>query len=140
MSFEHYRSKDSRKLADRIDVLAREGIGAAIEVHRVLGLGLPEVIDRNALSRELSLRCIDHVIECPVPVEYEGVAVGKGRVDLLVRGMLVIDLKAVDQLVPMHRDQVIAYLSAMRLEPGSLINFNLSILADGVERVVRSKD
>ncbi len=140
MSFEDFRSKDARRLNDRVEALAHAVIGAVIEVHRLLGPGLPELIYRNALSRELSLRGIEHVIESPVPIEYKGVAVGQGRIDLLVGGVLAVELKVVDQLAPIHRDQVIAYLSAMHLELGLLINFNVSILADGVKRVVRTKE
>lgn len=139
MSFDDFRAKDTRKLCDRLEAIAHVVNGAAIEVHRILGPGLPELVYRNALSRELTLRGVAHVTECPAPVEYKGAAVGKGRVDLLVEDVLVVELKVAEQLAPIHRDQVIAYLTAMRLELGLLINFNVSILADGVKRVVRTK-
>ena len=140
MSFEDFRSRDEHRLSDRLEAIAYAVIGAAIEVHRILGPGLPELVYRKALARELTLRGIAHIVECPVPVEYKGATVGKGRIDLFVEGMLVVELKVVEQLAPIHRDQVIAYLSAMKLELGLLINFNVSILADGVKRVVRTKD
>ena len=139
MSFEDFRSRDTRRLSDRLEALAHVVIGAAIEVHSLLGPGLPELVYRNALSRELELRNVGHTVECTVPVEYKGVPVGKGKIDLLVDGVLVVELKVVDQLAPIHRDQVIAYLSALKLELGLLINFNVSVLADGVKRVIRTK-
>ncbi|MEM1013099.1 MAG: GxxExxY protein [Planctomycetota bacterium] len=114
----------------------RQVIGAAIEVHRVLGPGLPEVLYEKALGHELTLQQVSHRRQAPVPVTYKGVVVGEGFMDLLVQDRLVVELKVVDDLHPLHLAQVRAYLSAARLRLGLLINFNVPILRDGIRRVI----
>ena len=136
--FFDFLSRDVARLDDEIEALAHNAIGAAIEVHRHLGPGLPELVYRNALSHELSLRGVDHVVEAKVPVSYKGLLVGEGRVDLLVGGRLVIELKVVEHLHDLHRSQIIAYLSALNFQLGILMNFNVALLADGIRRVIRS--
>ncbi len=121
-----------------VDELARSVIGAAIEVHRHLGPGFLEGVYEEALVVELSLRSIPFERQLPVPVHYKTHRVGKGRVDLLVGGELLVELKAVDALAPIHKAQVISYLKAMGLHLGLLINFNASVLKDGIQRIVLS--
>jgi GxxExxY protein len=133
-----FRARDARQLEDSLEALARAAIGAAIEVHRILGPGLPENVYKNAFSHELTLRGIPHQVEAPVPVDYKGKAVGEGRVDVLIDRKLVVELKVVDRLAEIHTAQVIAYLSAMHLQLGLLMNFHVTILADGIKRVIRS--
>jgi GxxExxY protein len=118
--------------------LAREVIGAAIEVHRVVGPGMPESVYEKALSRELTLRSIEHVRQAPVPVHYKGALVGEGQLDLLIGGRLVVELKACERLADVHHAQVLAYLCATDLRLGLLINFNVARLADGIRRIVNS--
>ncbi len=113
-------------------------IGACIEVHRHLGPGLPEKVYREALSHELSLQGIFHQCEVMFPVMYKGKVVGEGRLDMLVGEMLVVELKVVESLTPVHRAQVLAYLQALKLELGLLINFNVAILRDGLKRVINT--
>ena len=133
-----FAAGDARRLDDAPEALAHAVIGAAIEVHRLLGPGLPELVYRNAPSHELSLLKIPHVFEARVPVIYKGLAVGEGRVDLLVDGRLVVELKVVEQLIGTHKAQVIAYLAALDLQLGILLNFNVAMMADGIRRVIRS--
>ena len=116
--------------------LAHAVIGAAIEVHRELGPGLPETAYEAALAHELTLRSIHHQRQSPVPIHYKGVLVGEGRVDLLVEGRLIIELKACEQLNHLHRAQVRAYLCATGHRLALLINFNVSVLHDGIKRVL----
>ena len=116
--------------------LAHAVIGAAIEVHRELGPGLPEGVYERALSQELTLRSIRHRCQAPVPVTYKGVNVGEGRIDILVEDRLVVELKSCEQLTDLHRAQVRAYLCAKGLRLGLLINFNVAVLHDGMKRVL----
>src|SRR5688572_27834431 len=92
--------------------LAHAVIGAAIEVHRLIGPGQPESVYENALSHELALRNISHQRQVPIPIVYKGLEVGEGRADLLVGGRLVVELKSCEQLHDVHRAQVRAYLCA----------------------------
>lgn len=119
-----------------LDALANAVIGAAIEVHRTLGPGYPEGVYEEALGVELSLRNIPFVRQQVVQVLYKGVQVGEGRVDLLVGGRLVVEIKTVDALIPVHRAQVISYLKALGQPLGLLLNFRAALLRDGLERVV----
>ncbi len=100
-----------------IDALAREVIGAAIEVHKVLGPGYLESVYEAALAVELTLRNIPFVRQEAIAVDYKGHAVGEGRLDLLIGGRLVVELKAVDTLAPIHSAQVISYLKSLN-QPG----------------------
>ena len=121
-----------------IDELAHAVIGAAIEVHRVLGPGYLESVYEEALAVEFQLRNISYERQKGLVVDYKGHAVGEGRMDLLVDGCLPVELKAVDTLAPIHKAQLISYLKAMRLPLGLLINFKVAVLKDGIKRVVLS--
>ena len=133
-----YREHSDQGADDETEALARAVIGAAIEVHRILGPGLPESVYRKALSRELDLLTIQHTCEFPVPVFYKGAPVGKGKLDILVGGKLVVELKTVTALNEIHRAQVIAYLQATHNRLGLLINFNVALLKDGLKRVLNA--
>jgi GxxExxY protein len=135
--FEFRRRGDSG-LDDRTEALAEAVIGAAIEVHRLLGPGMPETSYRNALAHELDLRKIPHQCEVPCPIVYKGKLVGKGRLDLLVDGVILVELKAVEALTPIHRAQVVTYLKVTKLKLGLLINFNVMVLKDGIKRIINT--
>ena len=120
------------------DDLAAKVIGAAIEVHRVLGPGYLEHVYEQALAIELKLRGVPFVQQKPMCVDYKGHAVGEGRVDFLIDSCLIVELKAVDVLAPIHIAQVMSYLKAMNLPLGILINFNVTLLKQGIRRVIRS--
>jgi GxxExxY protein len=122
----------------RVDRLAREVIGVAIEVHRHLGPGFLESVYEEALVIELALRGIPFERQRPVPVSYKERNVGEGRIDLLVAEELLVELKAVEALAPIHRAQVISYLKAVGLHLGVLINFNVPVLKQGIKRIVLS--
>ena len=117
--------------------LSGDVIGAAIEVHRVLGPGLLESAYELALERELILR--GHSIERqkPVPLEYKGTALGDGfRIDLLVDDRLLLEIKAVEGLLPRHDAQLLTYLRLTGKQVGLLINFNERTLKEGIKRVM----
>lgn len=119
-----------------LDDLARAVIGAAIEVHKLLGPGFLESVYEEALCVELRLRGIPFVRQAPIAVHYKGHPVGENRLDILVGGMLVVELKTVDALAPLHHAQVLSYLKATGNQLGLLINFNAVIIRSGIERVV----
>jgi GxxExxY protein len=121
---------------EQTEFLARAVIGATIEVHLHLGPGLPEVAYRRALSHELAVRGIEHQWESPVPTYFKGVLVGEGRVDTLVGGRLIVEIKVVEHLTGVHRAQVLAYLQALELQLGLFANFNVAIMKDGIRRVI----
>ena len=121
-----------------LEQLTRDVIGAAIEVHRVLGPGLLESAYENALCIELGLRNLSFVRQPAVNVSYEDHVVGVGRLDLLVGGALVVELKAVEALAEIHRAQVISYLKTTGHQLALLINFNVPRLKDGIKRIICS--
>jgi GxxExxY protein len=111
-------------------------IGAAIEVHKTLGPGFMESIYEEALCVELALRGVRFTRQAPVAVDYKGRRIGENRLDLLVEDSVVVELKAVDGLAPVHTAQVISYLKASGCRIGLLVNFNVKRLTDGVRRIV----
>ncbi|HAI13139.1 MAG TPA: GxxExxY protein [Phycisphaerales bacterium] len=123
---------------DFLDDLARKVIGAAIEVYKQLGPGFLEQMYSKALSVELAERGIEHKVESPVALNDKGHLVGEGRLDLLIENKLIVELKAVEKLHPIHHAQVISYLKATHLHLGLLINFNVSVLKEGLQRIILS--
>ncbi len=121
-----------------LDRLAHAVIGAAIEVHRSLGPGFLKSVYEGALCIELDVRRIPFERQWPVAVNYEGHPVGEGRLDLLVGGVLVVELKAVEGVAPIHVAQVMSYLKATGHRLGLLINFNVPFLKNGIKRIVLS--
>ncbi len=121
-----------------LDFLAHEVIGAAIEVHRLIGPGYLESVYEEALSVELNLRNIPFSRQFVISVKYKDHAVGEGRLDFMVGGKLVVELKAVDTLAPIHTAQVLSYLKATGKRLGLLINFNTPILKSGLKRIINS--
>jgi GxxExxY protein len=119
------------------EAVAREIIGAAIEVHRVLGPGFLESIYEKALRHELELRGVATETQKEILVPYKDIQIEGQRLDLLVAGRVIVELKAVDALAPIHDAQLISYLKATGLRLGLLINFRVSLLKDGIKRLVR---
>ena len=112
-------------------------IGAAIEVHRQLGPGLLESRYHACLSRELELRGIQYQSQLALAIEYKGAQIAKGYiVDLLVEESLIVEIKSVDKLLPLHAAQLLTYLRLQRLSAGLLINFNVHILLHGLRRIL----
>ena len=110
-------------------------IGAAIEVHRALGPGLLESIYEECLAEELGLRKLSYERQHAVPLVYKGRCLGADlRVDLLVNDLVVVELKAIERILPIHAAQVVTYLRLTQKPCGLLINFNVPLLKDGVRR------
>jgi GxxExxY protein len=121
---------DENKVTEQI-------IGAAIEVHRVIGPGLLESAYEECLCHELGLRGISFERQRPLPVEYKGVKLDCGyRLDLLVAKAVVVELKAVSSIEPIHEAQLLTYLRIGGWKIGLLINFNVPVLKDGIRRRV----
>src|SRR6266496_2263705 len=106
-----------------LNELSHRLIGAAFEAYTQLGPGLDEILYRKALCREMTLRNIPFQCEVWIDVIYKDELIGRKRIDLLVGGRLVVELKAVEILTPLHKAQLRTYLKIMRLKLGLLINF-----------------
>jgi GxxExxY protein len=112
-------------------------IGAAIEVHRILGPGLLESSYHACLCRELELRNVHHQSEVELPLEYKGVRIQKGYViDLLIEDSLLVEIKSVEKLLPIHSSQLLTYMRLQGIASGLLINFNVQALLAGVRRLL----
>lgn len=112
-------------------------IGASIEVHKTLGAGLLESAYEECLCRELNLRDVNFVRQLSLPVEYKGIKLNCGyRLDLLVENRIVVEIKAVEKINPIHEAQLLTYLRLGEWEAGLLINFNILRLKDGIRRKV----
>lgn len=121
------------------DAYSRQIIGAAIEVHRRLGPGLLESAYETCLAHEFSLRGIPFERQKVLPVHYKGEQLDCGyRLDLIVGGLVVVEIKAVEELAPIHVAQVITYLKLTGCRLGLLMNFNQVLMRDGIQRVVQN--
>ena len=116
--------------------LVSEVLAAAVEVHRVLGPGLLESGYERALCVELGLRSLPYRRQVPILVDYKSHQVGESCLDLLVAGRIVVELKAVEALAPIHWVQLRSYLKATGCLLGLLINFNVPVLLRGVRRII----
>ncbi|MCB9894063.1 MAG: GxxExxY protein [Planctomycetes bacterium] len=121
-----------------LDALAKAVVDAAFAVHQSLGPGYLESVYEEALCVELELRNIAYESQVPFHVKYRGRRVGEGRLDLLVGGRLVVELKAVESLAPIHKAQLISYLKATGHRLGLLINFNVALIKNGIQRIILS--
>ena len=111
-------------------------IGAAIAVHRELGPGLLESVYEKCLSFELMERGLQVATQQEIPVTYRGMTFDCGfRADLIVNNLVIIELKAVEQLLPVHTAQALTYLKLTSLKTALLINFNVSLLKNGIKRI-----
>lgn len=117
------------------DPLSAKVIGCAIEVHRTLGPGLLESTYAQCLARELDLQGLTFQLQVPLPVEYKEVRLECGyRLDVLVEGQLIVELKAVEEIKNLHKAQLLTYMKLAGVRTGLLINFNVQVLKDGITR------
>jgi GxxExxY protein len=130
------RSSTIREPSSRVDDLAYQVIGAAIEVHRILGPGFLESVYEEALAIELDLRGIPYERQKPIMLQFKGHCIGDSRLDLLVGNELVVELKAVESIHPIFPAKVIHYLKMSGLQLGLIINLHVVLLRDGIKRVV----
>jgi len=117
--------------------LTEEIIGAVIEVHRHLGPGLLESTYEECLCYEFKLRNISFERQKPIPIEYKDSSLDCGyRVDILVENKVILELKCLDAIVPIHEAQLLTYLKLSGIKVGFILNFNVSIMRDGIKRMV----
>ena len=119
-----------------INKLTAEVIGAAIEVHKILGPGLLESAYEECLCHEFGLRAMPYERQKELPIEYKGVTLDCGyRLDVVVAKMLILELKACERLEPIHEAQLLTYLKLTGIKIGLLINFNVPVLKQGIKRL-----
>ncbi|MBA2761403.1 MAG: GxxExxY protein [Segetibacter sp.] len=126
-------SREDLKYSELTEII----INAAMKVHRSLGPGFPEIIYQRALEVELKRRDINYKAEQELPVFYEGVLVGKRRLDLLVESIILVELKAVSEFEKKNFNQVLNYLEAFNVEVGLLLNFGVESLQ--MKRFINNK-
>ncbi len=123
--------------ADGLNALSNEVIGAAIEVHRVVGPGLLESVYSKCLQVELESRGIRVAREVSIPLQYKGHCFENAyRLDLLIENELIVEAKALDALLPVHQVQLLTYLRLTGHRLGLLLNFNVDVMRNGIKRVV----
>lgn len=121
----------------KFDEISNKVIGCAIEVHRALGPGLLESAYEQCLSFELSEAGLRHETQRGIPINYKGNELDCGyRADIVVEDKLIIELKALDKISPIHEAQLLTYMKLTDISVGLLINFNVRLLKDGVRRFV----
>jgi GxxExxY protein len=120
-----------------INKLTRDVIGAAVEVHKVLGPGLLESAYEECLCHELRLRNIAYERQKELPIEYKGIKLDCGyRLDIVVASKLILELKSCNNLEPIHKAQLLTYLKLTGIKIGLLINFNVPLLKQGIKRII----
>lgn len=123
---------------NKINEISGHIVDAAVKVHSHLGPGLLESVYETCLFHELSNRGLNVKIQVPVPIEYEGINLETGfRLDLLVEEKVIVELKSVEALLPIHEAQMLTYLRLSKKHLGLLINFNSKRLKDGIRRFVK---
>jgi GxxExxY protein len=122
-----------------VDLLAHKVVGAALEVHRELGPGYLESVYQSALAIELGSAGVSFEPQKAFMLGYKRQQIGEGRLDFLVGNQLVVEIKAVETLLPIHKAQVISYLKATKSRVGLLINFNVKMLKNGIQRIIWSE-
>ena len=122
---------------DERDPLTGAVIGAAMEVHRILVPGLLESVYERCLCRELDLRGIPNAPQVKLPVVYKGERLGEDfKMDVVVDGRLLLELKTVDRLEPIHHAQLLTYMRLSGIRLGLLLNFKVTLLKDGIKRLI----
>ena len=128
---------DTEAQRQRLNQVSQQVIGMCIEVHRVLGPGLLESAYEAALAYELATAGIPFQKQIDLPLDYKGVKLDCGyRLDFIIAEDLILELKAVQEILPVHKAQLLTYLKLNQKPLGLLINFNVPLLKDGVQRVV----
>jgi GxxExxY protein len=131
--------RNVKEVDQETDRIAKEIVDSAFQVHTHLGPGLLENAYESCLLHELARRGLKAERQLEVPLEYKGVHLDAGfRLDVLVEKKVIVEIKSVESLMPIHRAQVLTYLKLAGLHLGFLINFNVPIIKKGIERIVLS--
>lgn len=125
-------------LPPEVNATADQIFDAAFKVHRELGPGLLESSYRDCLAHELRLRGLVVETEVALPLTYEGLHIGRGyRIDMLVNGCVIVEIKAVEAMAPVCQAQLLTYLKLSGIRLGYLINFNVPMIKEGIKRYIR---
>lgn len=124
------------QLSDELELLISRVIGCCINVHRGLGPGFMEHVVARALCIELRAEGLAYETEKAIPIRYRGELLCQHRLDLVVENQVIVELKSIDRLAPVHHAQLLSYLKASGLRVGLLINFNVPVLPQGLRRIV----
>ena len=117
--------------------IAREIVGASYKIHCALGPGLLESVYETILARELAERSLNVTRQQPVPIVYDGIRIEIGfRADLVVEDLVVVEIKSVEHILPVHKKQLLTYIRLMDRRLGLLINFGAALIRDGITRMV----
>ncbi len=129
-------SSATSTLPDALEELISRTIGCCLTVHRALGPGLSEGAYNHAICLELEAGGLSFEVEKTVSIKYRDVVVAHQRIDIVVDGRLILEIKSVERLHPVHVAQAVSYLRALGLRAALLVNFNVSLLKEGIRRVV----
>jgi GxxExxY protein len=125
------------KLPDETERLAAQIVDAAYRVHTTLGPGLLESVYEICMRQELTRRAIPFKTQVAIPIVYDGVRLESAlRLDLLVNDCIIVELKSVEQMSPLYEAQLLSYLRLSRLRLGFLINFNVPLIKQGIQRII----
>ena len=127
------------QLDEKTEILIRNIIGAAIEVHRELGPGYLEKVYEQAMALELKHRGLTYATQVPVAVYYKGEKIRGQVLDMVVEGKIILELKSVEMILPIHEAQILSYLKSTELPAGLLINFKEKLVKNGIKRFVNTK-
>ena len=133
------RSQEAKRFepAQALDLVARQVVDGAFAVHKALGPGLLESVYEKCLTRELETRGLAVDRQVIVPIRYRDLLIEAGlRMDMVVRRSVIVEVKSMDLLLPIHQAQLFTYLKLSGLQIGLLINFNVAFMKDGIRRVV----
>ena len=120
-----------------IELIAREIVNSAIKVHKTLGPGLLESVYQKCLTFELEKAGLNVECESPIPVNYEGMKINMGfRADMIVEDSIIIENKTVENIAPIHEAQLLTYLKITDIRLGFLLNWNVTLMKDGIKRMV----
>ena len=132
-------NRNETQWKDDVNRITNRAIGACIEIHRSLGPGLLESVYQACLCHELSTMGLNFETHVPLQVSYDGVKLNCGYcLDIVVQNSVILELKTVETLLPIHEAQVLTYLKLTGMTDGLLINFSVPILKDGIRRIVNN--
>ena len=124
------------KIMNEINHITEKIIGCAIEVHKNLGPGLLESLYEKALCYEMRLKDVQYETQVVIPILYKGNKLGEHRLDILVEELIIVELKAVDRMEPVFQAQLLSYMRLTGKPLGLLINFNVTVLHQGIQRMI----
>jgi GxxExxY protein len=123
-------------ISAEVERVGRALLEAGLEVHRSLGPGFIERIYEEALCHQLTWRSVSFERQKVIQVLYKNMPLGEQRIDLVVGGLVIVELKAVDKILPLHEAQLLSYLKATNLRLGFILNFNVPLFKNGIRRMV----